>query len=396
MNARRKKSAWLIIGILAVATTLRAPFTSLAPLLGMIQDDFQLTASQAGILQTLPLLAFAIFSPFAAGIARKWGMERVIFAALMVVGAGILIRSFCGLTGLYLGTLLVGMGIALGNVLLPGILKRDLPHRAASLTGFYALTMGLSAALGSATVVPIAHTSSLGWELASALTLLYPLVAGLVWLPQISRLSVIDSAMKNGSAQVRSGGLWGSVLAWQVSLFFGLNSLVYYIIVAWLPAILQNAGFSTAEAGSLHGLLQLATAVPGFFIGFLLSRMRDQRLITVVLSLLGFIGLVGLIVSPGLAMLWVILLGISTGAGIILGLTFISLRSGNPAQAASLSGMAQCIGYLLAAGGPPVAGMLHDFYGSWRPALMGCAILVLILTVFGYLAGRARQITPAS
>ena len=396
MNEKRKKSALLIIGILLVATTLRAPFTSLAPVLGMIRQNFNLSDSQAGLLQTLPLLAFAIFSPFAAGIARKWGMERVIMGALLVLGGGILLRSFCGVTGLYLGTLLIGMGIALGNVLLPGILKRDLPHRAASLTGLYALTMGLSAALGSATVVPLAHASRLGWELASVVTLIYPLIATIFWLPQLFRCSVNTPQTKGGVSPAGNNGLWGSSLAWQVSLFFGLNSLVYYIIVAWLPAILQNVGFSTAQAGSLHGILQLATAAPGFFIGFLLTRMNDQRLITVVLSLLGFIGLVGLIIMPALAGLWVILLGVSTGAGVILGLTFISLRSGNPGQAASLSGMAQCIGYLLAACGPTLAGMLHDICGNWRLVLMGCAVLVLILTIFGYLAGRARLIASLS
>ncbi|HHQ4779330.1 TPA: MFS transporter [Aeromonas veronii] len=381
----------LIVGILLIATNLRAPFTSLAPLLEMVRNSFELTAAQAGLLQTLPLLAFAAFSPFAAGLARKIGMERALFFSLIIIAAGVCLRSFAGLTGLYAGTLLVGLGIAVGNVLLPGILKRELPHKAASLTGFYALTMGLAAALGSATVIPLTHHFHTGWQHAVLMTLLFPLVALLVWLPQLSRNKGQQDNL--GVKQVhQKTGVWGSGLAWQVSLYFGINSFIYYIIVAWLPSMLQHLGFSVAEAGSLHGVLQLSTAVPGFFIGPVLVRLRDQRALGILFALLGAIGLMGLLAVPSFATLWVVLLGISTGAGVILGLAFISLRSANSTQAASLSGMAQCVGYLLAAIGPPIAGLLHDQMGNWTLPLVGCTALALVLSVLGYMAGRARQL----
>lgn len=387
----KRRNLLLIVGILLIATNLRAPFTSLAPLLDMVRNSFELTAAQAGLLQTLPLLAFAVFSPFAAGLARKMGMERALFFALLIIAAGVCIRSFAGLTGLYGGTLLVGLGIAVGNVLLPGILKRDLPHKAASLTGFYALTMGLAAALGSATVIPLTHHFHTGWQNSLLMTLAFPLVALVVWLPQLARSNAQQD--KLGAQQVQQKtGVWGSGLAWQVSLYFGLNSFIYYIIVAWLPSMLQHLGFNVAEAGSLHGVLQLSTAVPGFFIGPLLVRLRDQRALGILFALLGAIGLIGLLAVPSLATLWVVLLGISTGAGVILGLAFISLRSANSTQAASLSGMAQCVGYLLAAIGPPIAGLLHDQMGNWTLPLAGCAVLAFILSVLGYMAGRARQL----
>lgn len=387
----KRRNLLLIVGILLIATNLRAPFTSLAPLLDMVRNSFELTAAQAGLLQTLPLLAFAVFSPFAAGLARKMGMERALFLALLVIAAGVCIRSFAGLTGLYGGTLLVGLGIAVGNVLLPGILKRDLPHKAASLTGFYALTMGLAAALGSATVIPLTHHFHTGWQNSLLMTLVFPLVALLVWLPQLARSNAQQDKLGAQQVQQKTGG-WGSGLAWQVSLYFGINSFIYYIIVAWLPSMLQHLGFNVAEAGSLHGVLQLSTAVPGFFIGPLLVRLRDQRALGILFALLGAIGLIGLLAVPSLATLWVVLLGISTGAGVILGLAFISLRSANSTQAASLSGMAQCVGYLLAAIGPPIAGLLHDQMGNWTLPLAGCAVLAFILSVLGYMAGRARQL----
>jgi len=389
----QKKTGLLIIGILLIATNLRAPFTSLAPLQELVRETFTLTAAQAGLLQTLPLLAFAVFSPFAAGIARRAGMERTLFCSLVIIAAGVCLRSFTGLVGLYAGTLLIGLGIALGNVLLPGILKRDLPHKAASLTGLYALTMGLAAALGSATVVPLTNHFHTGWQNALMITLAFPLIALVVWLPQLVRHGAPQS--KDGPQAQPSAGVWGAGLAWQVSLYFGLNSFIYYIIVAWLPAMLQSLGFSISEAGSLHGVLQLSTAIPGFFIGPVLARLRDQRAPGVLFALTGAVGLVGLMMLPSLATFWVVLLGISTGAGVILGLAFITLRSSNAAQASALSGMAQSVGYLLAATGPTAVGLIHDRLGSWTPPLVGCVALAILLAGLGYLAGRARQL-PAS
>ncbi|GAA0347817.1 CynX/NimT family MFS transporter [Morganella psychrotolerans] len=395
----QRKNLLLIVGILLIATNLRAPFTSLAPLLDMVRNSFDLTSAQAGLLQTLPLLAFAVFSPFAAGIARKFGMEKTLFISLIIIASGVCFRSFAGLSGLYGGTLLVGLGIAIGNVLLPGILKRDLPHKAASLTGLYALTMGLAAALGSATVIPLTHYFNTGWQNALLITLAFPIVALIVWIPQLSRRKIQNDMQGNTQGNTQNQplpGVWGSGLAWQVSLYFGLNSFIYYIIVAWLPAILQNLGFSVAEAGSLHGVLQLSTAVPGFFIGPLIARLRNQCAPGILFALLGAVGLAGLLIIPSLSTLWVVLLGVSTGAGVILGLAFISLRSANSAQAAALSGMAQCVGYLLAAAGPPLVGLIHDKTGNWILPLAGCAVLALVLSILGYMAGRARQLSSGA
>ncbi|MEB6334364.1 CynX/NimT family MFS transporter [Serratia rhizosphaerae] len=393
LSFRVKKSHLLLVGILLVAANLRAPFTSLAPLLDAIRLDFSLSAVQAGLIQTLPLLAFALFSPLAGSIAVKYGIERVIFAALLLIAAGIGYRSYGGLFGVYGGTVLIGLGIAMGNVLLPSLLKRDFPQRVASMTGLYALIMGVGAALGSAAVVPLSQLSALGWNGALFAMLLFPLLAMAIWFPQLSHGAArLASA---GEPQQRSGSVWRAALAWQVTLFLGLNSLIYYVVVAWLPSILRYQGFSAEQAGSLHGVLQLATAVPGLFTGHLLARMKDQRAIAVTVSLLAAAGLLGLLALPAFATLWVVLFGIGAGSTIILGLAFIGLRSGTPAQAAALSGMAQCVGYLLAVGGPPGVGLLYDATHSWHGPLLICAALALVMALVGYLAGRDRCLTPA-
>lgn len=260
-----KKHGLLLLGILMIATTLRVTFTGAAPLLDMIRDTFGLTTAQTGILTTLPLLAFAIVSPLAAGIARRFGIERSLFAAMLIICGGIALRSAGNTAFLYVGTAIIGCGIAMGNVLLPGLIKRDFPGQVARLTGAYSLTMGVAAAIGSMFVVPIAQ-HGYGWPGALMALMIFPIVALLIWLPQLSNHT---TSTLSTSKALHSRGIWSSTLAWQVTLFLGINSLIYYVVIGWLPSILISHGYSEAQAGSLHGLMQLATAAPGLLVGMI-------------------------------------------------------------------------------------------------------------------------------
>ncbi|EFS2392680.1 CynX/NimT family MFS transporter [Salmonella enterica] len=388
LSPRGKQGALLIAGILMIATTLRVTFTGAAPLLETIRSDYGLSTAQTGLLTTLPLLAFALVSPLAAGIARRFGMERSLFAAMLLICAGIALRSLPSAALLFAGTAIIGCGIALGNVLLPGLIKRDFSQHVARLTGAYSLTMGAAAALGSALVVPLA-LHGFGWRGALLMLMLFPLLGFLIWLPQ---WRTTRSANLSSSRALHERGIWRSPLAWQVTLFLGLNSLIYYVIIGWLPAILISHGYSEAQAGSLHGLLQLATAAPGLAIPLILHRFNDQRWIAALVSLLCAVGAAGLWFVPGQAIIWTLLFGFGSGATMILGLTFIGLRASSAHQAAALSGMAQSVGYLLAACGPPVMGKLHDASGSWYLPLSGVTVLAIIMAIFGLYAGRDREI----
>ncbi|ECK0128291.1 MFS transporter [Salmonella enterica] len=388
LSPRGKQGALLIAGILMIATTLRVTFTGAAPLLETIRSDYGLSTAQTGLLTTLPLLAFALVSPLAAGIARRFGMERSLFAAMLLICAGIALRSLPSAALLFAGTAIIGCGIALGNVLLPGLIKRDFSQHVARLTGAYSLTMGAAAALGSALVVPLALLG-FGWRGALLMLMLFPLLAFLIWLPQ---WRTTRSANLSSSRALHERGIWRSPLAWQVTLFLGLNSLIYYVIIGWLPTILISHGYSEAQAGSLHGLLQLATAAPGLAIPLILHRFNDQRWIAALVSLLCAVGAAGLWFVPGQAIIWTLLFGFGSGATMILGLTFIGLRASSAHQAAALSGMAQSVGYLLAACGPPVMGKLHDASGSWYLPLSGVTVLAIIMAIFGLYAGRDREI----
>ncbi|AGJ86440.1 CynX/NimT family MFS transporter [Raoultella ornithinolytica] len=378
----------LIAGILFIASTLRVTFTGAAPLLDAIRADYGLSTAQTGMLTTLPLLAFGLVSPLAAGVGRRLGIERSLLVALVLICLGIGLRSLPSTALLFGGTAIIGCGIALGNVLLPGLIKRDFSQHVARMTGAYSITMGGAAALGSAMVVPLA-LAGFGWHGALLMLMVFPLLALLVWLPQTRKTA---TAPLTGSGAMHNRGIWRSALAWQVTLFLGINSLVYYVIIGWLPAILQSLGYSEAQAGSLHGLLQLATAAPGLAIPLILHRLKDQRSIAIIVALMCAISACGLWFWPGQAVVWTLVFGFGSGATMILGLTFIGLRANSAHQAAALSGMAQTIGYLLAACGPPLMGKIHDANGDWQIPLLAVALISVVMALFGALAGRDREI----
>lgn len=387
------KNKWhaivLVAGILFIAVNLRVTFTAIAPVLPLIQNDFGLSSSSVGLLTSLPLLAFAAFSPLSASFARRFGLERTLFVAMIIIALGILLRSAGSVWALYVGTVLIGTGIAFGNVLLPGLIKREFPANMASMTGAYSITMGAAGAIGSIAIIPLAQ--SWGWPIALGLLVAAPLFALIFWIPQLKKHDPVMMASRKKSASVN---VWKSPLAWQVTLFMGLNAMPFYVAVGWLPTILIDNGISAAQAGSVHGTLQLATAIPGLILAATLRRLKDQKLAAVTVSLLVALSLIGFIYLPDLAMLWAACLGFGSGASMMLGLTFVGLRTTNADDASALSGMAQCVGYLMAAAGPLLLGQLHDWTGGWTVPLLITAAISVAGACSGMMAGRNAYLEP--
>lgn len=381
---RHLHPAWVIAGILVFATNLRGPFTAISPLLDSISETFGLGASEAGFLITLPLLTFCIVSPFSGQLARAYGLERALFMALGIMAGGIVLRSSGPLWSLFAGTAVLGAGIAIGNTLLPSLIKRDFPNQITKLTATYSVTMGVVSAAGSAMVVPLLYMFN--WQVSLGAFLVLPIVSALIWLPQLRRHS---QPAADTAAPPHGGAVWRSPLAWQVTLFFGINSFVYYAVAAWLPSILVELGYSQAEAGSLHGAMQLASALPGLLIVPIVQRARDQRGLAVGLALCGLAALIGLQLFPSTAIVWVSLFGFGIGGAFIVALAFIGLRTSSARQTASLSGMTQSIGYLMSATGPVLVGALHDAVSDWSAVLMVCMAMCVALALFGLGAGRA-------
>lgn len=381
----RFSSVLLVIGILLIAANLRAPFTGVAPVLEQIIAHFNLTASQAGFITTLPLIAFAIISPMAASLAKRQGLERTLFFAVFLILLGIAARVVNSSIMLFVGTAIIGAGIAIANVLLPSIIKRDFAAKVAVMTSAYVLTMGIASGGFSALVYPLSQYEGLGWQFALGASALITITTLIVWMAQLNKHT---KPAQTAQASTLNKSVWRYLLAWQITLLLGLNSFLNYIIITWLPSILTEAGQSATQAGAYHGAFQIATAIPGLVLIPLLGKLKDQSALSFILASLSACCALGLLYMPSFALVWTLLLGFSSGACFILGLSFISLRTDNSTQAASLSGMSQSIGYLLAAIGPMVAGALHTSTGSWSASLWLCAGAGVLCATCGWFSGK--------
>lgn len=390
-GAVRSGSLLLILGVILVASNLRASITVVGPLISSIRTDTGLSNVLASLLTTLPLLAFAFLSPLAPVIARRVGTEATLFASLVALTLGIILRSVPSVAALFAGTAILGAGIAVGNVLLPSIIKRDFAGKVGLMTGLYSMSMSTWAALASGVSVPMANGLGLGWRGALGCWAILSFIGLILWLPQ---LRSSHRPISTSSKPTSSGSMWRSALAWQVTLFMGLQSLAFYVTIAWLPAILHDRGMSAATAGWMLSLMQ-AVSLPASFIMPLLAGRRSSQsglvAFSAISALLGYVGLL-FTSSSSIAPLWIVLIGIGQGGSISLALAFFALRTTNPSQAAVLSGMAQSLGYLLAAIGPLLIGWLHDITGAWTAPLIVLVVGTVLYLMFGMGAGRNLHI----
>jgi len=374
----------LLLGLILVALNLRPALSSMAPLLSDISKSLGLSAAQAGLLTTLPVLCLGLFAPLAPLLARRFGAERVVLGILLTLAGGIILRSSLGEFGLFAGSLLAGASIGVIGVLLPGIVKRDFAKHAGTMTGVYTMALCLGAAMAAGATVPLSHHFTDSWALGLGFWVVPALVAAVFWLPQVGK--------KQGAhhAAYRVRGLLRDPLAWQVTLYMGLQSSLAYIVFGWLPSILIGRGLTPTQAGLvLSGsvIVQLASSLAA---PWLATRGKDQRLAIVVVMLLTLGGLFGCLYAPIEGLWgWAILLGLGQGGTFSLALTLIVLRSRDAHVAANLSGMAQGIGYTLASMGPFAVGLVHDWTGGWTALGWIFGVIGLGAIVAGLGAGRS-------
>ncbi len=381
-----------------VAINLRPAAASIGPVLNRIQADTGLSSFWAGALTTLPVLCFGLLAPLSPVLARRLGVHTSIAAALIVLVAGMLLRLVPGVGFLFLGTAIAGAAIATGNVLLPVVVRRDFPHRTGTAMALYTASLIGFAALAAGVTVPIADALGGGWRPGLGVWAIPAAVAAVAWTPALLRRDRRRAAgppAPGANAPHTARTLLRNPLAWEVTLFFALQSGGFYATLAWLPSIVRSHGASEAHAGlllSLSMIVGLATAltVPG-----LAARHRDHRLLVVVTCGLTAAGLLGILIAPmSAAYLWVVLLGLGQNATFPLALMMIVMRGGSVASTEGLSTLSQSVGYVLAALAPVAVGAIHGLTHSWSPTLILLVALVVPQLVVGLGAGRDRQLAP--
>ena len=377
----------LVVAVAAAGFNLRTAITSLPPLFPELAARLDLSPATLSLLATTPVLCFGAVSAFAPWINRRWGEERSLLIALTVLTAGLLLRGAAPSTMLFPGTVLAASAIAVMNVLLSSMVKRRWPERAGLLVGIYLTTLSVGAILSSLLSVPLYQASGGSIPLALGIWAGPAAVAVVLWLPQL-RYRAPGATRSASPAPIRIK-VYRFALTWQVTAFFGLQSLLYYAALSWLPTIFRDRGASPIAAGNLLALMGVGNLATSLLVPVLAHRSPGQRAL-VVPSLIGTAaGLAGALWAPlGTAPLWVLLLGVSQGSCLGLAIFFTMARAPDPGTAASLSGFAQSVGYLVAAAGPLEVGLLHSATGSWNIPMALLLVLAGCELAVGLLAAR--------
>ena len=379
----------LVGGVLAIAFNLRAAITSLPPLFPELSARLHLAPAAVSVLAALPVLAFGVFSGVAAPLSRRFGEERVLGAAVGLLAAGLILRGAAPGVLLFPGTALAAAAIALLNVLLPSLVKRRAPERAGALIGLYLLCLNAGSILASLVAVPVYNASGGSVPLSLAVWALPALAAAVAWLPQLKYRTVPRPAVRAAprAAPLR---LSRSALTWQVTAFMGLQSLTFYAELSYLPTMFRDRGVSAGAAGTLLALTGVGGAAGSLLIPVLAHRARNQQALIAGTVAASAAGLAGAWFAPlAGAAAWALVLGLGQGASLGLAIFFTMARAPDPRTAASLSGFAQGVGYLVATTGPLVVGFLHTTIGGWTVPVVVLLVITGLQLIAGWPAARA-------
>jgi MFS transporter, CP family, cyanate transporter len=387
----------LVVSIAALAFNLRAAITSLPPVFPELQTKLHLSAATITVLAATPVLCFGAFSGMAAWLSRRFGEERVLFGALIGVSAGLLLRGALPRALLFPGSVLALGSIAIMNVLLSSMIKRRWPERAGLLIGVYLTALSTGAVIASLVSVPLFNGSGGSVELTLGLWGLPAVAATLMWISQLRygpppRHPAVPG--RTGRAGRPAGPrLYRYPLAWQVTAFMGLQSLLYYAAVSWIPELFRDRGDSASTAGVLLAVMGLGNLLTSLLIPTLAHRFASQQSLVAPAVVLTAVGLAGALWAPlGSAVFWMLILGAAQGSALGLGIFFTIARAPDPVTAASLSSLAQSVGYLVSAAGPLAVGFLRTATGSWTVPIVVLLVICAVEFTVGLLAGRDRMV----
>ncbi|AVT35610.1 MFS transporter [Plantactinospora sp. BB1] len=383
------RGGWLtLLGLVLLALNLRAAIAAVPPLLPELQVDLDLGRSAAGLLTALPVLCFGLLSPFAALLGRRIGIEWALLAAMLGIVLGSLTRTLPHAGWMLAGTAIIGAGITVGNVLVPSAVKQHFAGRPGLATGLSTASMTTGATVAAAVSAPLAYALGWGWR-GSLLALgAFAGVAALGWLPQVRRRHTAPAA----EPPQPSGRVLRSPVTWQVAVFMGTQSMLYYAILTWLPSLLRDQGVAPTRAGAALALFNLLGIGTALVVPTLAVRRPDQRGLALVICAGWAAGVLGLLAVPSWYLLWTVLAGLAQGAALSLTLILLVLRARTPGSARQLSGAVQSIGYLLSAAGPVLVGALRDASAGWGLPLAALVVVTAVMAVSALGAGRDRQV----
>lgn len=386
--SKSSSQAVLIFGIILISINLRTSIASVGPLIPFIREDLGISNGLAGFLTTLSLITFAIFSLFAPTIGKKLGHGKAIFFGISLLSFGVILRVLGGVELLYFGTALTGIGIVIANVLMIPFFKARIPEKIGLMTALLSTGMSLFAAIASGISVPLAEELGLGWRGSLVAWVGLMILALIAWIPQLKA---------RGSGQqgdlLPTKNVWKSRLAWQVTLFMGAQSVMYFTMITWLPDMLIARGMSPVKAGLALSYMQLISLIGTFFAPSLLIRLRQQSGVVLGVGLGYLIGYGALFLHHELITFGALtIIGVGSGASLSIAYTLISLRTAEDLTTAKLSGMVQSAGYVLAALGPLVFGVSLDVFDNWNILIWFLLAMTVQFIYFGLPAGKDKKI----
>ena len=386
----KKRSLFFVLGIVLIGTVLRSPFTALPTILRDIAQGLGVEVSSLGILTSLPLLMFALFSAIASRLAQKIGLEHLFTYCLLLLTIGSVIRIF-NLPLLYLGTLIVGASIAIFNVLLPSMIQANQPQKISLLTTLYVTAMGISTAIASYLSVPITQASS--WKGLILVLSFLCLVTLLVWLPNHRHNHYLEGQQEKKSKE----NILKSKSVWAIIVFGGLQSLLFYTSMTWLPTMAISAGLSNSDAALLASIFSLISIPFSMTIPSLTTHLSDghRQIMLAIISIAGMIGISMLLYPANNFLYWLaahLLIGTACSALFPYLMVCFSLKTSSPEKTAQLSGLAQTGGYILAAFGPALFGYSFELFQSWIPAVLALLVIDIIMTISLFMVDRADKI----
>jgi CP family cyanate transporter-like MFS transporter len=385
--------AWAVAAVLLIGFNLRPSITTVALFLGDIKRDLGVSVFGISVLAMLPVVCLGLFAPAAPALARRFGVETVLFVSLLGIVIGSVVRSF-GVAPLYLGTVIIGACLCFLGVLSPAVVKRDFPRHIGLTMGFYTMLVCVGPALSAATAVPFQHVLGGNWELVLVIWGLPALVGALAVLP---RLFAHDADIRVATPHVLDLlGLVRDPLAWQVTAYFGLISALAYAVFNWGPSMLQARGLDATESGLILSVCYISQTFAGLLAPIVAGKWRDQRLIVAAMVVLTALGLLGFVYAPVSSLkLVAFVLGIGQGGAFGVALLLFALRSRDPHSASQLSAMAQTVGYVFGGvAGPFAVGVIFDWTGSWTVVSLFFVAVSFASLVSGIGAGRARTVRP--